>query len=196
MSSTAPQLRSRLPRLAEVAVQRARLTVVPRPRTRPRAPRVPFVIFVSVILLAGVLGLLMFNTSMQQASFRETALEHQAADLTAREEALNLDLQQRRTFENIADRAQKLGMVLPGAPGVLTLGTGKVLGTPVPAVPGNTINTNTPGPHKPAALNPPPVIVHEKPQKRGGDTGGRSDAGHRDRHQDREHGAPDRDRQR
>ncbi len=46
-SSTAPQLRSRLPRIAEVAVQRARLTVVPRPRTRPRAPRVPFVTLVS-----------------------------------------------------------------------------------------------------------------------------------------------------
>ena len=43
MSSTAAQVRARLPRIAEVAVNRARLTVVPRPRTRPRAPRVPFV---------------------------------------------------------------------------------------------------------------------------------------------------------
>ena len=93
MSSTAAQLRSRLPRIAEVAVQRARLTVVPRPRTRPRAPRVPFVTLVSVILLGGVIGLLMFNTSMQQASFRAAALEQQADDLTAQQEALGLELQ-------------------------------------------------------------------------------------------------------
>ena len=74
MSSTAAQVRARLPRIAEIAVKRARLTVVPRPRTRPRAPRVPFVTLVSVILLGGVVGLLMFNTSMQQASFRAAAL--------------------------------------------------------------------------------------------------------------------------
>lgn len=161
-SSSAPQLRSRLPRLAEVAVQRARLTVVPRPRTRPRAPRVPFVIFVSAILLGGVVGLLMFNTSMQQASFRATALEQQAADLTAREEALNLDLQRLRSFQHVAYEAQKAGMVYPGPPGVLELGTGKILGDPQPAQPGNRIPINAPGVTKPAALDPAPVIVHQR----------------------------------
>ena len=84
MSSTAPQLRSRLPRLAEAAVERARLTVVPRRRTR--APRVPFVTLVSTLLLGGVVGLLLFNTSMQQASFAATALEEQATNLSAREQ--------------------------------------------------------------------------------------------------------------
>ncbi|NGZ99991.1 hypothetical protein G5V59_06500 [Nocardioides sp. W3-2-3] len=90
MSSTAPQIRrlqTVAPRIAQAALQRARLTVVPRAR-RSRAPRVPFVTFVSVILLAGVLGLLLFNTSMQQASFRATALQKQATDLSAQQEAL------------------------------------------------------------------------------------------------------------
>ena len=86
MSSTSPQRRSALPRFAEVAVERARLSVVPRLRTK--APRIPFVTLVSVILLAGVVGLLLFNTSMQQASFTASRLEGQAADLTARQQEL------------------------------------------------------------------------------------------------------------
>ena len=56
------------PRFAEAAVERARLTVVPAPAPASHAPRVPFATLVSV-LLGGVVGLLMFNTQMQQASF-------------------------------------------------------------------------------------------------------------------------------
>ena len=73
MSSPAVQLRSRMPRIAWAAVERARLTVVPRRRTK--AARMPFVLLVSLVLLGGVVGLLLFNTSMQQASFAATSLE-------------------------------------------------------------------------------------------------------------------------
>ena len=45
---------NRVPRIAEAAVERARLTVVPRRRTR--APRVPFVALVSLLLVSGVAG--------------------------------------------------------------------------------------------------------------------------------------------
>jgi cell division protein FtsB len=159
MSNTAPQLRSRLPRIAEIAVQRARLTVVPRPRTRPRAPRVPFVTLVSVILLAGVIGLLMFNTSMQQASFRATALERQAADLTAQEEALRMELQALRDPQRIAAQAQSRGMVLPGPAGVLDLDTGEILGDPQPALPDVRLPMNPPGPKRPASLDPATIEV-------------------------------------
>ena len=58
--------------LAGAALQRARLTVVPRARTRTSA--LPFVTLVSFVLLAGVIGLLMFNTSMQQAAFAATTM--------------------------------------------------------------------------------------------------------------------------
>jgi hypothetical protein len=168
-SSTAPQLRSRLPRIAEVAVQRARLTVVPRPRTRPRAPRVPFVTLVSVILLGGVIGLLMFNTSMQQASFRATALEQQASDLTAQEESLRLELQQMRDPQRVAGLAQSRGMVLPGGgPLVLDLDSGKVLGDQQSVVPGFTIKPTVPGPRRPPALDPDPVVVKNRNPVRNG----------------------------
>ncbi|HEY1175080.1 MAG TPA: hypothetical protein VGF17_02905, partial [Phytomonospora sp.] len=73
MSSQVTQVRSRVPRIAEVAVERARLTVVPRRRVR--APRMPFVALVSMVLLGGVVGLLLLNTSMQQAAFASTSLQ-------------------------------------------------------------------------------------------------------------------------
>ena len=172
MSSTAAQVRSRLPRIAEVAVERARLTVVPRPRSRPRAPRVPFVTLVSLILLGGVVGLLMFNTSMQQASFRAAALEQQVDDLAAQQEALDVELQALRDPQRIAIEAQRMDMVLPGSPPlVIDQGTGKVLGAQDVVLPGYQLPTSAPGPKRPSALDPDPVKV-------------------------RYHGAPDRARQR
>ncbi|WP_182375905.1 hypothetical protein [Nocardioides sp. WS12] len=162
MSSNASALRSRLPhaapRLAQAALERARLTVVPRRRTT--APRVPFVTFVSIILLAGVIGLLLFNTSMQQASFRATALEKQATDLSAQQEALEMDLQELRGPQRVAQAAQKLGMVIPSTPaGVLHLGSGKISGNPTPASADDSIPLATPGPRKPASLKARTVKV-------------------------------------
>ena len=162
MSSTAPQIRrlpAMAPRLAQAALERARLTVVPRTR-RSRAPRVPFVTFVSIILLAGVVGLLLFNTSMQQASFRATALEEQATDLGAQQEALEMDIQALREPERVARAAQDLGMVIPATPaGVLHLGSGKVSGRPAPASAADSIPLHLPGPEKPAELQRKTVKV-------------------------------------
>ena len=175
MSSTAAQVRARLPRIAEVAVRRARLTVVPRPRTRPRAPRVPFVTLVSLILLGGVVGLLMFNTSMQQASFRAAALEQQVDDLTAQEEALDVELQGLRDPQRIASEAQQMDMVLPaGGPLVIDQATGKVLGDAGQTVlPGFQLPQTVPGPGRPASLDPDPIVVKPKVRNHGAPSGER-----------------------
>ncbi|MDQ6524137.1 hypothetical protein RB608_11025 [Nocardioides sp. LHD-245] len=158
MSATSP-LRNRLPyvapRIAQAALQRARLTVVPRRRTQ--APRVPFVTFVSIILLGGVVGLLMFNTSMQQASFRETALQNQATDLGAQQEALEMDLQVLNDPAHVAAAAERLGLVMPTGAGVLHLGSGKISGDPQPATGADRLPLEPPGPRRPAELDPPPV---------------------------------------
>jgi outer membrane murein-binding lipoprotein Lpp len=131
MSSSAPaSVRSRLSfparGLAEAAVQRARLTVVPRRRTR--APKVPFVTLVSLLLLAGVVGLLLFNTSMQQAAFTTTSLENQATTLAARQQALEKDLEKLRDPQRLGEAAVKVGMVPAGPPQFLDLKTGRVVG--------------------------------------------------------------------
>jgi hypothetical protein len=155
MSSTAPQLRSRLPRFAEAAVERARLTVVPRRRTR--APRIPFVTLVSVILLGGVVGLLLFNTSMQQASFTATALEEQATDLSAREQTLQMELERLRDPQRVAEAAKKQGLVIPAAPAFLDLDSGKVTGNVAPATALTDTRIEPPPPTRPAELDPDPI---------------------------------------
>lgn len=139
MSSTAPQrrpaaVRTRLtPALSGAALGRARLAVVPR--LRSRAPRVPFVMLVSLLLLAGVVGLLLFNTSMQQASFTSSRLEDEADVLTAREQALTTELDALRNPRRVATLACQQGMVIGPAPAFIDVATGKVTGTPAAAVP-------------------------------------------------------------
>ena len=131
MSDFMGQARARLPRIAGTAVERARLSVVPR--RRPRAPRLPFAILVGVVLLGGVVGLLLFNTSMQQASFAATALEARAVALHAEQQSLRMELDQLRDPQHVASRAQQLGMVPLVNPAFLRLSDGSTLGDPVPA---------------------------------------------------------------
>jgi cell division protein FtsB len=157
MSAWMGQARTRLPRIAENAVERARLTVVPRRRTT--APRVPFMILVALVLLGGVVGLLMFNTSMQQASFKATALEVQAAKLHATEQSLRMELDQLRDPQRVATRAQELGMVPLVNPAFLQLDDGKELGNPVPAAATDGQRLEPLPTRMPASLAPDPIVV-------------------------------------
>lgn len=195
MSSTVPQLRARLPRMAESAVERARLTLVPKRRTR--APRVPFVTLVSVILLGGVVGLLLFNTSMQQASFAATALEEQATTLSAREQSLQMELEKLRDPQRVAEAAKKQGLVIPAAPAFLDLDTGEVTGNVAPATALTDTPIKPPPPTRPAELDPDPIRLQARDtrdtQRRDG-VGDRRDGereprlggqrDHRDQHRD------------
>ena len=165
--SPAGQVRHRIPRIAEAAVERARLTVVPRARTR--AARIPFVALVSLLLVGGVVGLLLFNTSMQQASFATTALENQAESLSAQEQTLRMDLEQLRDPRRLAEEAQRMGGVPAPPPCFLHLDTGRVQGTCTPATATSALPLATPPPAKPAVLSPDPVIV---PAQQPGDTAG------------------------
>lgn len=122
MSSPAMPARTRLPKVGDLAAARARLRVVSRPRTV--APTMPFVLLVTLILVGGVVSLLMFNTSMQQASFAATDLEDQATALTARQESLQMQLEDLRNPQHVAEQAHRLGMVLPGATGFIHLADG------------------------------------------------------------------------
>jgi hypothetical protein len=162
MSSTAPALRARVPRLAGAALERARLTVVPK-RSRRRTSPVPFLVVVSMLAVGGIVGLLLFNTSMQQASFAATDLQHQADTLEAKQQSLQMELDQLRDPQHIALRAQRMGMVLPSSPAVLDLRTGKVLGDPTPATGLDRLRLLPPPPVKPAEIDPPAhvTVVHE-----------------------------------
>jgi cell division protein FtsB len=170
MASPAPQPRSRWAsrpaRFAEAAVERARLTVVPHRRTR--APRIPFVTLVSVILLGGVVGLLLFNTSMQQASFAATSLEEQATSLSAREQSLQMELERLRDPQRVAEAARRQGLVESSSPAFLDLDTGEVTGQPAAATPANATRITAPPPTRPPELDPDPV---KKQRQRAGGQG-------------------------
>jgi cell division protein FtsB len=157
MSSPLAQPRLRVPRIAQDAVDRARLTVVPRARTR--APRVPFVTLVALVLVGGIVGLLLFNTSLQQASFAAASLEQQAEALAAREQTLRMELDELRNPQRVAAEAQAMGMVIPAAPVFLHLGDGKVSGVRTPAMPENALRLLPTAPVKPAVLAPPATVV-------------------------------------
>ena len=165
MSALVNQARNRVPRIAEAAVERARLTVVPRTLGR-RAARVPFVALVSLLLVGGVAGLLCFNTSMQQASFTATAMEARAQSLDAREQSLTMQLDVLRDPQRVALRAKEMGMVPPNSPAFIRLADGKVLGRPTPATYDNTLRVTPLPTRKPKNLRPTPVVIEGKPVAR------------------------------
>lgn len=160
MSSPAVQLRSRMPRIAPyiggAAMQKARLRLVPR--RAPKHTRIPFMALVSLVLLGGVIGLLLFNTSMQQAAFATTALESQAGTLAARQQTLEMELDVLRNPQRVAERAKSMGMVPGGTPAYLLLPTGKVLGQPTPATAENGIRLEALAAPKPPILDPDPIV--------------------------------------
>jgi hypothetical protein len=90
---------------------RSRLRVVPGRAARPR--RAPFVVLVLLLLAAGLVGLLVLNTSLQQGSFDLTELEQQTAWRRDRQSELVGDVANRSEPGALARRARQLGMV-PG----------------------------------------------------------------------------------
>jgi cell division protein FtsB len=178
MSAPALQLRERLPRLAEEAVTRARLTVVPRRRVR--AARMPFVTLVSLVLLGGVVGLLCFNTQMQQASFAATSLETQSNNLAAREQTLHDELQALRDPQNLGERAKEAGMVMPQSSCTVRLAAQTTESDCTPATDANTPRMLAQPPKKPHVLNPDPIIVTLPPVAGSGT--GRHHHGHKGQH--------------
>ena len=104
----------------------------------------PFVVLVSLLLVGGVVGLLLFNTSMQQSSFATTALENQAQTLSAREETLRMDLEQLRDPQRLAESAQRSGMVPPPASVCFLHPDGKITGTCAPAAAADAFPIGTP----------------------------------------------------
>jgi hypothetical protein len=158
-------VRTRVPRFAEAAVERARLTVVPPRRAvgRTQAARTPFAVLVIAMLVAGVVGLLMFNTNMQQASFKATALQEQANTLTAKEQSLNMTLEALRNPQRLAVTAKRLGMVPPEQPAFIRL-DGAVLGAPTPATGENSIRINPLPTPAPPSLKRKTVVIKIRPK--------------------------------
>ena len=113
------------------AIGRLRVVRAPlRPRTR-----VPFVMACVGILVSALLGVLLLNTSMAQASFTIQERQVQLARLTEREQDLAQRLQVAESPQSVAERALAAGMVPAPPPAFLDLAQGTIVGEPVPARP-------------------------------------------------------------
>jgi len=98
---------------------RAGLRAVPPAALRPR--RAPFVVLVLLLLGVGLVGLLVLNAGLQEASFELTDLERETTLLRDRQTALAEETAQRAAPGSLADRATSLGMVPNESPVFLRL---------------------------------------------------------------------------
>ena len=125
---TAWQLLKDAPRRLEAQLPRPQLRSLPSPARH--LSRVPFVVLVVAVLVAGLIGLMVLNAATTDRAFvlrdkqREAAtLGHQLSDLEAQVARANSPAQ-------LAGRAADLGMV-PNPYGVfIDLSTGRVIGEP------------------------------------------------------------------
>ncbi len=110
---------------------RGRLRVAPP--VPVSAPRAPFVALVLVVVVAGVLGILVLNTKINENAFRLANLHNQQDGLDAQEQQLNQQLAQDSSPTSLAAAALRLGLVPNGKPAYITLPDGRVIGVPQPA---------------------------------------------------------------
>jgi hypothetical protein len=96
-----------------------------------------------LLLVGGLMGLLMLNTSMAEGSFTLHRLQATSGELTDTEEALTAAIDAQRSPANLAARAAKMGMVPADSAAFLRLTDGAVLGVAKPAQkrPGFTVVT-------------------------------------------------------
>ncbi|WP_189169196.1 hypothetical protein [Pilimelia anulata] len=109
-------------------------------------PRAPFVALLLLVVVGGVLGILMVNTSVMENAFRLQNLQQQYADLDRVEGELRRDLEYTETPNNLYRAAKRLGMVDGGQPAVITLPNGRQIEMPNPLTdPVSARSTGQPG---------------------------------------------------
>lgn len=110
---------------------------IPRLRVAPpapvSAPKAPFVAGVLAVVIAGVVGILVLNTKINENAFRLDALQQQQGKLDRTEAQLTQDLADKESPTSLAAAARRLGLVPAGSPAFITLPDGKVLTVPQPA---------------------------------------------------------------
>jgi hypothetical protein len=121
---------------------------LPRLRVAPPAPvsvpKAPFVAGVLAVVVAGVVGILVLNTEINQNAFRLDALQQQQSKLDRTEAQLTRDLAEKESPTSLAAAARRLGLVPAGSPAFITLPDGKVLTVPRPATAGSSAAAGQP----------------------------------------------------
>ena len=98
-----------------------------RPRSRSRAPRMPFILLLVGLLGGALVSLLVISTTLAQGSFRITSLQEQNAELARQAQILTNQVAQAGNPAVIANQAEKLGMRPNPHLGFVDLKSGKIV---------------------------------------------------------------------
>jgi cytoskeletal protein RodZ len=110
----------------------------PVPTRQGGLGRLPFMLILAGVLVAGLVGLLMLQTRVQEQSFEVRQLQTNATELSYRQAQLEAQVQQKATPAEIARQATALGMVPNPYAVYIDVRTGSVVGTQK-AVTGNEV---------------------------------------------------------
>ena len=140
--------------------RRASLTTVP---SGPAVlGRTPFLVILATFLVAGMVGVLLLNTTLQSRAFEVRKLQRQANEVSYLRADLESKARHLATNEELARRATEIGMVPNPYPVYVVLPSGEVRGVPKP-VQGNEmplVNDKSPAEvaaARQAAVSPAPV---------------------------------------
>jgi hypothetical protein len=123
------------------AARVGRTTTAPRPTRRPlqvvsAAPARgsgAFVALCALMLFAGLIGVLILNTTMAKGSFELDRLQNRSAALADAQETLSHEVDAQSAPAELARRALSLGMVPSQSAAFIRLSDGAILGHPAPA---------------------------------------------------------------
>ncbi|GLZ75379.1 hypothetical protein Afil01_01860 [Actinorhabdospora filicis] len=132
-----PMIAPAEPRRRTEAAPAKKAAPVKRPKTvAPPAPvvtaRTPFVLSLIGLVAAGIVGLLLLNTAINEDAFALHELRGQQADLNAREQRLNDELAELSSPGNLAAAAKRLGLVPATEVTYIRLPDGRELTMPKP----------------------------------------------------------------
>jgi uncharacterized protein HemX len=96
-------------------------------------PRAPFVALVLIVVVAGVLGILVLNTKINENAFTLNHLQNQQSHLDQQEQQLDQHLADLESPNSLAAAAHRLGLISSGTPAYLPLPNGQSVGVPQPA---------------------------------------------------------------
>ncbi|QXQ11543.1 hypothetical protein [Paeniglutamicibacter sp. Y32M11] len=112
------------------AKRRTTLSVVPEIGS---SRRIPFLVTILGLVIASVVAVLLINVAIANGQYTAVDLRGQERSLSQENEALRQKALYLEAPQVVAAKAEKLGMVKPGAPAAINIESGKVSGTPTAA---------------------------------------------------------------
>jgi hypothetical protein len=131
------------------------ISVVPSPARAGSSlltPHAPFLAVVLLLAVAGLIGLVLLNTAVNENAFRLHDLETKQDSLDQEEQRLDSAKARAESPAHLNDLAQKMGLVPAGQPAFVDVPKGKVIGTPTPA----RAPTPSPSPSSKSTTSPAP----------------------------------------